>query len=289
MATAGSTTTEVLMVRKLVFVLCAMSLTLASCGHQVTPNRTGTSGQGLQPGFMQIKFNTYQPMDFANVWYVIALNTSGPAPGTNGEPYAFFGNTLQNWVNYSFEIIVYQLQGQSAPSASLVQFVTTTGVGGGTIKVPTTLGVNPQQLQLIPNCNGNNTQLCLTIDRHIFSGLNQATPTPSASPSTSPSASPTGSPSPSPTASSAPPAITGIWYINWFTVQPTGTGPQGGGNVIDQPGPQGPSDRTWLPPNVNYDTASNFDLPWNAVPVPGWPQVTPPEAQIAGGEVLNAP
>lgn len=269
------------MIRKLVFVLCAMSLTLASCGRQVTPNRTGTSAQGLQPGYMQIKFNTYQQMSFTDVWYVIVLNTSGPAPGTNGEPYAFFGNPAQNWVNYSFEIVVYQIQGQAAPTAALIQFVTTTGPGGGTIKTPTQpLTYNPQQLQLNPNCNGQGTQFCVTIDRHLFSGIGSvatATPSPTASPSSSPSATP------------APPATSGVWYINWFTVQPSGGGAGAGGTVIDQPGPQGPNDQTWLPPNTNYDTATAFDLPWNAVPSPGWPQVTPPEAQISGGEVLNAP
>jgi hypothetical protein len=277
------------MVRKLVFVLCAMSLTLTSCGRQITPNRTGTSAQGLQPGYMQIKFNTYQTMSFTDVWYVIAINTSGPAPGTNGEPYAFFGNNAQNWVNYSFEIIVYQLPGQGAPTAALVQFVTTTGLGGGTIKVPTTLGVNPQQLQLNPNCNGQGTQFCLTIDRHVFSGLGQPTATPSPSPTPASSASPSPSPGPSSTGSPAPPAVSGVWYINWFSVQPSGTAGGAGGTVIDAPGPQGANDQTWLPPNINYDTATAFDQPWNAVPSPGWPQVTPADAQIAGGEVLNAP
>jgi len=287
MATAGSTTTEVLMVRKLLFVLCAMSLTLASCGRQVTPNRPGTSG-GLLPGTMQIKFNTYQPLDFVNVWYIIALNTSAPAPGSNGEPYPFNGNSNQNWVNYSFEIIVYQLQGQSAPTASLVQFVNQSGPGRGIIKVPTQpFTVTPQQLQLNPNCNGSLTQFCITIDRHVFSGLGSATPTPS--PTTSPTTTPSSSPSASPTASPTPGAISGVWYINWFTVLPTSAGPQAGGSVIDAPGALGASDQQWLPPNTNYDTATVFDSPWNAVPPPGWPQVTPSQAQIAGGEVLNAP
>ncbi len=132
------------MFRKLVFVLCALSLTLASCGRQVTPNRPGTSGEGLQPGYMEIKFNTYQTMNFSTVWYVIALNTDG----TGRQPYPFNGNQQQNWLGYSFEIIVYQLPGQTAPSASLVQFITQQGTGGGTIKVPTQpLTVAPQQLQ----------------------------------------------------------------------------------------------------------------------------------------------
>lgn len=279
------------MVRKLMFLLCAMAFTLASCGRQVTPNRSGTSGGGLQAGFMQIKFNTYQPLDFANVWYVIALNTSGPAAGTNGEPYAVNGNQQMNWLNYSFEIIVYQLQGAAAPQAALIQFVTQQSAGGGTIKVPTqAFTLTPQQLQLNPNCNGAQTQFCLTIDRHVFSGLGQpsASPSPSSSPSSSPSASPSASPGGSPSASPSPPAVSGVWYINWFTVTPSG-GPSAGGSVIDAPGPLGPGDQTWLPPNTNYDTSTTFDQLWNAVPPPGWPQVTPKAAQIAGGEVLNSP
>jgi len=67
---------------------------------------------------MQIKFNTTQQMDFTNVWYVIALNTSGvAASGTTGEPYAFYGNQNQNWTNYSFEIIVAQEPGETGPTA----------------------------------------------------------------------------------------------------------------------------------------------------------------------------
>jgi hypothetical protein len=83
--------------------------------------------------------------------------------------------------------------------------------------------------------------------------------------------------------------VGGIWNINWFTVTPTSAGPQAGGTVIDAPGPLGVNDQTWLPPNGTYDTTTKFDNPWTAVPPPGWPQVTPQQAQIAGGEVINIP
>jgi len=280
------------MLRKLVFVLCAMSLTLASCGRQVTPNRPGTSG-GLPSGFMQMKFSTYQPMDFTNVWYVVALNTAGPAPGTNGQPYAINGNQQQNWLNYSFEIIVYQLPGQTSPQPALIQFVSQQSVGGGTYKSPVRLIYNPQQLVLTPNCNGLGTQFCLLVDRHLFSGINGSpspSPTGSASPTPTPTSSPTSSPSVSPSASPSPSAFAGTWNINWFTVTPAIGGAGTGGAVIDAPGPQGVNDQTWLPsPNLTYDTTTAFDWTWNAVQPPGWPQVNPPAAQIAGGEVLNSP
>lgn len=269
------------MLRKLIFVVCVVAVTLTSCGRQVTPNRTGTSASGLQPGFIEFKFNTYQPLDFTNVWYVFALNTSG----TGTIPYAINGNAQQNWLNYSFEIVVYQLAGQSAPQARIIQFLIEPGTNGGTIKTPSPpLQLTPQQLILYPNCNGSQTQLCVQIDRHVLNGL-LATPSPSPSASASPTASP--SPSATPTA----PPFNGPMYINWFTVQPT-TAEGNPGQVIDAPGLSGPTDQTWLPANPPgglYDTSKTFDYTWQGVPPPGWVQVTPAAAQIKGGEVINTP
>ena len=278
------------MFRKLTLVLCVTALTLASCGRQVTPNRIGTSGSGPPSGFIQIKFSTVQPLDFVNTWYVIALNTAGPAPGTNGMPYPLNGNQSQNWLNYSFEIIVAQQQGQSGPQASIIQFVTQPNPGGGPpLKYPTQpFTLTPQQLLLTPNCNGQGTQFCLLIDRNVFAGLISSSPTPSPSPTptASPTATPSGSPSPSP--STSPPTVTGTWFINWFTVNPGGA-TSGAGAVIDAPGPQGVNDQTWTPAGSPYNTATQFDVPWQAVPPPGWPQASSGSAQIAGGEVLNTP
>lgn len=279
------------MFRKLVFVLCALSFTLASCGRQVTPNRTGTSG-GLPSGFMQIKFSTAQPMDFVNVWYVIALNTEGAANGTNGMPYPQYGNQSYNWLNYSFEIIVYQLTGQTSPSVALYQLVTEHPAGQPPYKLPVPVGYTQGDILLNSNCNQQSTQFCLQINRRVFAGLSSASPTPSPSPSVSPSASPSATPSGSPSpAPSSTPSVTGSWFINWFTVTPNpssgATAPYGA--VIDAPGPQGVNDQTWMATGEPYNTATAFDVPWNAVPPPGWPQVSNGAAQIAGGEVLNTP
>jgi hypothetical protein len=286
MATASSAArTEVLMFRKLIFVLCAVAFTLASCGRQVTPDRTGTNAQGLSAGFMEVKFNTYQPLDFVNVWYVIALNTDG----TGQQPYPINGNQQRNWLGYSFELIVYQLPGQTGPQASLWEF-TQQNVSGVTVKVPAPIiAYAPQQIQLTPNCDNSQTAFCVIIDRHLFSGLSGATPTPSPTSSASSSPTPSPTPSTSPTATPAPPAVAGIWNVNWFTVTPTSAGPQAGGAVIDAPGPLGVNDQTWLPPSGTYDTTTQLDEIWTGVPPPGWPQVTPPAAQIAGGEVINVP
>jgi hypothetical protein len=297
-ATASSAArTEVLMFRKLMFVLCAMSLTLASasCGRQVTPNRNGTSGNGPPSGDMMIKFTTSAAMDFGSVWYVIVLNTGGAAPGTNGEPYPI--GSQQNWNNYSFEFIVYQLQGQSQPQVALYQFINQLNPGGGSLKVPFgPLNYAPQLVNLTTNCNGQFNQFCLLINRNILAGLSSPTPSPSpsASPTVSPSPSPTSSSSATPSASPTPPTVTGTWFVNWFTVTPNSVGGQPGvasqGVVIDAPGPGDQlNGQTWLPPGAPYDTSTQFDQLWQAVPPPGWTQVTPAAAQIGGGEVLNTP
>ena len=286
------------MFRKLLLVLCVTALTLASCGRQVTPNRIGTSGNGPPSGFIEIKFRTAQPLDFVNTWYVIAINTEGQAPGTNGMPYPVNGNQSMNWQNYSFEIIVSQLPGQTGPQAAIIQFITQRAVGGGIVKYPSQpFTVTPQQLLLTPNCDALGTTFCLLIDRNLFAGLGSTTPGPSSSPSATPSSSPSPSPSPtsstspSPSPSGSPPTLTGSWFINWFTVTPGGGGPQaaGQGSVIDAPGPQGVTDQTWVANGEPYNTGNAFDVPWQAVPPPGWPQVSTGSAQIAGGEVLNSP
>lgn len=241
---------------------------------------------------MEIKFTTAAAMDFTNVWYVIALNTDG----TGRQPYPINGNQQQNWLGYSFEIIVSQLPTQTGPQASLIQFLTQPAAGGGTVKVPSQPFVlTPQQLQLQTSCNGNPNQLCVIIQRSVFTGLvppsSSPSPSPSASasPSPSPSPSPSGSPSASasPSASPSPPVVGGIWNINWFTVAANASGLGANGQVIDAPGTLGVNDTTWLPPNGTYDTTTSFDYLWNASPA--WPQVANADAQIAGGEVLNTP
>lgn len=291
------------MFRKLMFVLCAMSLTLASasCGRQVTPNRTGTSSGS---GTLTVKFTTAGQMNFTNYWYVIAVNTEGPAPGTTtGEPYPFYGNQGQNWLNYSFEFIVFAAQGQP-PQVAFYQFKNFVVPGQPPFKSPVQPGYTAGDIVLNPNCNGLNTQFCLQINRRVFAGigLTSPSPSPSTSPSTSPSPTPTASPSslpsgsPSPSPSSSPPSETPTIYVNWFTVTSAGNNLQNPqvntGTVVDAPGPAlNPiSDTTWLPPNAPYDTATSFDVTWQAVLSPGgWTQTSDAAAQIAGGEVLNTP
>lgn len=235
---------------------------------------------------MMFKFNTAAAMNFSNYAYVIALDTENP---TQGQPYAYNAGNAQSWYGFSFEIIVTG----NPVTATLVQFVTQPGTNGGVIKYPTTIAGYPQQLLILnPNCNGQNTQFCVQIDRHLFAGIGAASPNPAPSASTSPSASPSGSPgpsaspsaTPSPTPTAAP--ISGIWYVNWFTaVAPQNAIPPGQTDIIDSPA--GPNDRSWLPtPNQSYDTALPFDYTWqgNTGPAP-----SDMAAEVISGEVINAP
>jgi hypothetical protein len=253
--------TEVPMLRKLIFVVSAVAFTLASCGRQVTPNRT-EAPSGLSSGQMQIKFSTQGTLDFVNNWYVLAFNTSG----TGTEPYAKFGNQAQNWLDFSFEIIVYQPNASSAVQAQLFQFGSTSGPNGPQ-KQPVRINVvNPQDLIVTPNCNGNQTQFCITLNRRIFI-----------------TTFPFSSPSPGPSGTPMPGGVADSWFINWFVAQPGGNP---SGQVVSAAGPFGVTDNTFV---QQYDVTATFDTPWTQAQPPAVPQAPSAASQIVGGEVLNSP
>ncbi|HEV3155264.1 MAG TPA: hypothetical protein VGZ02_15755 [Candidatus Baltobacteraceae bacterium] len=285
------------MLRKLSVLVFCVALTLADCGHQVTPDRS-TGPSGLSSGQMQIKFSTQGTLDFTNFWYIIAINT-GQNPMGVGEPYAFYATQQYNYRNLDFEMIVASQNG--VPSVTIYPFVNQTGASGGTVKVPATpILYTPQDLQLYANCNGQQTQFCITFNRSILLLPNMPTPSPCTQSSTSPSPSPTGSasPSPSPSASpsaspsGSPPPSSGscTWYLNWWVASPGSPGVPGG-QVVDAPGPQGPLDQSFF--NFTVDTTQTASCSyasclWTAV-LPGWPAAPSSSAQISGGQVVNAP
>lgn len=264
-----------------------MALTLASCGHQVTPDRT-TGVNGIPSGTMQIRFTTAGPPDFTNNLYILAFNITG-----GGMPYAPNGNQLMNWVNFDFEVVVQNING--VPTPQMFQFVSHNGVGGGTIKQPFgPLQATPQQLFVTvgASCNGDPNSFCLNISRELFVGSSPGTATPSTSPSASPSPSPTASASPSPG-----PSVTGlpsgVWFVNWFVAS---TSSQNGppGQVVDAPGIGGVTDKTFT---FTVDTTSALSCTgtnttsactWNA-PGAGWPSAPSAASQIVGGAVFNSP
>ncbi len=239
------------MLRNLILAFCATAFILSGCGRQVTPNRAGTDGVGLQPGFMQVKFTTAAPLDFTDYQYIIAFNTSS----TPGMPYAQNGNQSRNWQNFSFEIVVGGAGGFATVQA--YEFVTQSG---GTYKFPYPLHPTPQILQPVnTNCNGQGTQFCITFNRSLFNGI-----------SVPPRGGATPQPSPTPQSN--------LWFVNWFSAAASG------GTPVDAPGLAGVADTSFVfgPLDVN----TGFDRQWTAQA--GWPQVAPP-AQIVGGEVINNP
>jgi hypothetical protein len=270
--------TEVPMLRKLILVACAVAFTLASCGRQVTPNRT-SSPTGLGPGQMQIQFQTQGQADFVDNWYVLAFNTSG----TGTEPYAINGNQAQNWFNFSFEIVIFQPNVNSAIQYQVWQFVSTQGPNGP-LKQPFRLGpYTPQQIYITPSC-GSINQFCVTFNRDIFVTTfcpQSPSPSPTTSGTPTPTSSPTGSPSPSPVPSSA--CVADNWFINWFVASPTGTP---AGQVIAAAGPFGTTDTTFV---QQYNVLQNFASPWTQGLPPAVPQAPSVASQITGGEVLNVP
>lgn len=228
---------------------------------------------------MQIKFNTQGPMDFANDRYVLVFNTSGQG----GEPYAVYGNQASGYPNYSFAIVVSG-SGGSVAQAIPVEYYHQTTVGGATNVTQIQLPFTQQQLQLLPNSNGQGTQFIVTFQRNLFNGVN-VTPAPSPSPSGTPSAPPPPAASSSPSASPSPapnpgPTTTAqsTWYINFFVLDSNG-------NILDAPGINGAQDTTFQFP-VNVSTV--FDQQFN-VALPGSAQAPTPASQITIGEVSNTP
>jgi len=278
------------MIRKLSLLVLATALIVSACGRQVTPDRAGVGPGGLSPGFIQFKFRTAAPLDFANVTYSVVLNTSG----TGVTPYAPNGNVGRNYLDYSFRIDVGGAGPNGTVAATLWQYVTTV-VGGqtGPVDVRPVTGFFPSQLILNPNSNGQGTEFTLTVDRRIFNGIQ--TSSPSASPSATPTASATPTPSPTPTPTPAgatpsptpvssptlaptiPPNFSNVWYWNYFT--------SAGNTTLDAFSliGAGAQDQQF---SVPFDVTTSFELTRNASALPS---ITPASAQITGADITNAP
>jgi len=241
------------MFRRLALVLCATALTLAvACGRQVTPNPPGVDnpGSGLTPGFMQVKFRTAAPMDFTNVRYWIAFNTS--CTGTS--PYPKYCNQPNNYRDCYFEFVV----GGNGVNASpqLFQIVRQQGPNNTVVPIQQSLQFAPQDVIFTPNTNGQNTEFTLTFRRQLFNGITF------------------GSPAPQPTATTQ---AQNTWYMNFFTSDTAG-------NTLDSSGTGGAGDIQFF---FSVDTSQNqdnqFTVPAGAVQAPSG------ASQIASGEVINNP
>lgn len=266
------------MIRKFGFLVLVMALVVSACGRQVTPNPSGVASNGVPAGFMQVKFRTAQPLDYGNVTYDIVFNTSGV--GTTPYPNC----ALSNCQNYSFEFVVGGTGSSVAPV--LLQYISQgTGNPAQVVRINYITGTD---LIFNPNSNGQGTEFSITFNRGLFNGVlgTQVTPSPSPSASPTASASPNASASPTSAPTSTPqPSYSNIWYANFFTSQVDASQPYFVGAAYDSLGVGGATDTSYISPAYNVDT--QFDVVITAATGGTLPAVG--AAQIAGGEILNAP
>jgi len=267
------------MIRKLSLLVLATALIVSACGRQVTPDRAGVGPGGLNSGFIQIKFRTLAPLDYTNVKYVIAFNTTTDG----GTPYALNGDAAHNWLHYSYWIIV-DSNAVTTGLPTVQQFYTPISGSGqpGLKQVLTVQGILGTQMQFNPNSNGQGTEFTITMSRTLFNLLTSPSPGPTGTPSPTPSPTPTGatpspvpsgSPSPAPTAA---PVYSNTWYWNFFTTY--------GGGTVDafSQTASGANDINFSYP---FDVTTPFDIVRNATTT----GITPASAQIIGAEFINAP
>ncbi len=234
------------MLRILSLFVLVTALTLAACGRQVTfPNPSSSPG-GVPAGFMQIKYRTANTMDFQNVRYFVVFNTSG-----NGiEPYP---NGFQSgYANYSFAFMVGG-SGGTVSQPVLWQYIRNVATGQITaVAVPYTT----QQVQLVPNSDGNNREFTLLFARNVFSNAfgPSSAPMPTATP-------------------------VNIWAINFITTAADYT-------PLDALGPNGLQANNYL---LRLDVSTAFDEVQRLTVPAGAPQAATPNAQLFGGEIINNP
>ncbi|MBV9269869.1 MAG: hypothetical protein JO165_02165 [Candidatus Eremiobacteraeota bacterium] len=176
---------------------------------------------------MQVKFRTAQPMDFTNVRYVIAFNTSG----TGGTPYPLYCNASNNWRDCYFQFIVGG-NGSSA-TAQLIQFFRQPGPNNTVSVSIQNLPFTPQDVILTTNSNSQQTEFTLTFNRALLYGL-------------------------TPSGATAPPTTAAQvnWQMNFFTTDTSGT-------ILDTPGFNGANDVTF---SFSVDVTQPFDTQFTSPP-----------------------
>ena len=217
------------MLRTLAVTVFLAALVLVACGRQVTPNPTNGTQNGVLPGYLFVRYDTANPMDFANVRYLIAFNTSG----NGGVPYTNAYNT--GYANYSFIITVSGTNGFVA--SQVCQIIRQQG--GGVTCQP--LQFSPSQVILTLNTNGKNTEFTVMFDRRLFFGI--------------------------PTASPTPPATTqpqSIWTFNFITTDNT-FHPL---DALGIGGPNDTSFNLPLPINTTFDFLQQLTVPAGATRAP---------------------
>jgi hypothetical protein len=219
------------MIRKCGFSFVLLSaVVVAACGKQVTPNPPNVGPGGLPPGYTSVKFDVAAPFNFSNYRYIVVFNTTenGLTPLT--KPWQ------NNWAAYSYSI---EVGGNEAGTfASVNVYQRSLGCPPNCSQPPAYIhiGTTPTQFQYQPNSNGSGTEFTIIFQPLIFTAF--------------------ASPSPSPGSSATPPPVKPIWTFNAFTAEP---------NVDaqlvfqDSLGTYGPTDQTFVSPNLNISQSCGFD------------------------------
>jgi hypothetical protein len=268
------------MIRKFGLVLCVTAFIVSACGQQVTPNPPGYGTNGVQSGFMAVKFRVSATFNFSQYSYIIVFNTTGDGvtPRANA--------TTNNWDGYSFAIVV---SGGANGTATANAWSYSRPCCSST-QVPVLLPIvtTPQQLIFTPNSNGLGTEFTVTFSRAIASAFVTPSPTTggSATPTTSASASPTSSASAtaSPTATPSG-AVSNIWNYNLFVANGVPIQGQPAGTLVDSLGQGGPTDTSYTDPQ-NLNVSKSFDYTFYSI---AGNHPSDQSADISGGEIINTP
>ena len=229
---------------------------------------------------MEVQFRTQGGFNFNAYSYVVVFNTQGN-PSSPITPLA--SGAYNNYQGYKFAISVTAIGGAVGATAYVFQPPSNNPTGS-----PILLSVLPtqQQLQFMPNTNGNGTQFNVLFSRILAESYTTPSPSPTGTASATPTSSPT--PSGSPTATPTPSAIGNTWYFNFLVVQ----GNLGSGNVFptgtlvqDSLGTGGATDTSYSSPALNVATSFNLTVTAN---IPS-PPPADPNAYITGGQIINTP
>lgn len=252
-------------------VVVAAMMVLSSCGRQVTGLNSPNSGL-VQPGQMQIQFETAAPIDVQNFSYLIVFNTTG----NNQQPFAQGLNS-----NYNSWTYFFVLGGGSSSTFGGTQYTNEPGLFQ-IFQNPATgspqrysIPLVPNQIVYVPQIPGGSTNgFEITFNRCL---LDQQPPV--ATPAPNPS--PTPSPTPSGGGVTCPPGVYGegnVWNISLFTLDSTSS-------VVDSLSSTGPND-------TDYSFAVNAATLNGSKPYQKPVGASAPQnlaAEILGIQVFNNP
>jgi hypothetical protein len=201
-------------------LLIALSLVVAACGRQVTPNPPNAGPGGAGSGQIAVLFDVAAPFNFSSYQYWIIFNTTGDGVTPSTLPFQ------NNWDGYSDGIEIGGLGG--ATFATPWEFLHNPSQPKA-MPALIRLGTTPQQFQYSVNSNGTGTEFSVIFSRVIFNNI-------------------LNSPGPS------PPPVSTNWTYNAFTTQ---ANVQGQLVFVDSMGAGGPQPPQYVSPTISTTQCSD--------------------------------